>query len=529
MNYLKNRKDALFVAILVALITLIPYLVGYNTQGEEWRFTGFIIGVEDGNSYIAKMLAGAAGDWLFKSPYSSQYQQGVIAFLPYILLGKLTSGQGQHEQLIALYQMFRILGIFLAVFACYDFISIFIDDRQIRTWALVIIILGGGGGWVLVLLQQKHFLGSLPLEFISPESFGFLGLLGFPHLAVARALLLWGMGSYLVKPKGYFAGLFWLFLGLFQPMVVVIAWAVVGFHSLIIILDLVISKKLSFVDNFSVVKNTFIKPLQAILVSFPIVIYTGIAFLSDPYLIGWASQNWLPSPHIGHYIIAYGLLLPLVYSGLRTLLNNSREQGLLITGWLLILPMLLYAPVNAQRRLVEGAWVIIVVCALAFFLKKAVFNWKWKGYLMLAFPSSLILMIGSIMTASNLTEPVFRPLKEVKMYQFIDKQDLERPVILSSFEIGNNLPAWVPARVVLGHGPESIGNDKIEEDLEVLFSPGTNEIERKYYWDYYQVDYLFWGPIEREQWDWMPQNSGELNQIYNDGDYSIYELIKEDY
>jgi hypothetical protein len=191
--------------------------------------------------------------------------------------------------------------------------------------------------------------------------------------------------------------------------------------------------------------------------------------------------------------------------------------------------MLLYAPVNAQRRLVEGAWVIIVVCALAFFLKKAVFDWKWKGYLMLAFPSSLILMIGSIMTASNLAEPVFRPLEEVKVYQFIEKQDLERPVVLSSFEIGNNLPAWVPARVVLGHGPESIGNDKIEDDLEVLFSPDTNEIERKYYWDYYKVDYLFWGPIEREQWDWMPQNSSELNQIYNDSDYSIYELIKKDY
>jgi hypothetical protein len=221
-------------------------------------------------------------------------------------------------------------------------------------------------------------------------------------------------------------------------------------------------------------------------------------------------------------------MLPLVYPGIRTLLKNNREQGLLVMGWLLILPILIYAPINPQRRLVEGAWVVIVVCALAFFLNKNAFNWKWKGYLMLAFPSSLILMIGSIMTASNLAEPVFRPLKEVKVYQFIGKQDLERPVVLSSFEIGNNLPAWTPASVVLGHGPESIGKDKIEEDLEILFSLRTNELERIYLWEYYQVDYLVWGPVEKEKWDWNPQDSGELNQIYNDGDYSVYELIKKE-
>lgn len=528
MNYLKNRKDALVLAVLVVLITLIPYLVGYGSQGEEWRFTGFVIGVEDGNSYIAKMLAGAAGDWLFKSPYSSQNQQGVVAFLPYILLGKLTSGKGQHEQMIALYQMFRTLGVFLAVLASYDFISIFIHNRHLRLWALTLIILGGGSGWILVLLQLKHFLGSVPLEFISPESFGFLGLLGFPHLAVARALLLWGMVSYLVKSKGYIAGLFWLILGLFQPMVVIIAWAVIGFHSLIIILDLVISKNLSVIDNLIEIKDTIKKPLQAILASFPIVIYTGIVFLSDPYLIGWASQNWLPSPHIGHYIIAYGLLLPLVYPGLRTLLKNNRQQGLLIVGWLAMLPILIYAPVNTQRRLVEGAWVVIVVCALAFFLEKKALNWKWKGYLLLAFPSTLILIVGSITTAINLSEPVFRPYDEIKMYRFIEKRDIERPVVLSSFEIGNNLPAWTPARVVLGHGSESLGKDKIEEDLEILFSLHTNELKRLNLLEYYQVDYLVWGPLEKEQWDWIPQDSGELNQIYNDGDYSIYELINKE-
>ena len=148
------------------------------------------------------------------------------------------------------------------------------------------------------------------------------------------------------------------------------------------------------------------------------------------------------------------------------------------------------------------------------------------GYLMLAFPSTLIILIGSVSTALTVTEPVFRPVDEIKTYKFIENWDLERPIVLSSFETGNNLPAWIPARVVLGHGPESIGNNKIGEDLYISFSGGTNQSERFVIWEYYNVDYLFWGPLEMGQWDYKPWEMSELNQIYNEGDYSIFELLK---
>jgi len=79
-------------------VTMLPYLLGYASQGDAWRFTGFVFGVEDGNSYIAKMLSGSAGAWLFRTPYTPEAQRGVLAFLPYILLGKLASPPGLHEQ-----------------------------------------------------------------------------------------------------------------------------------------------------------------------------------------------------------------------------------------------------------------------------------------------------------------------------------------------------------------------------------------------------------------------------------------------
>ena len=55
---------------------------GFWLQGSDWRFTGFFIGVEDGNSYIAKMLSGTAGNWIFRTPYTAYPQNGFLAFLP---------------------------------------------------------------------------------------------------------------------------------------------------------------------------------------------------------------------------------------------------------------------------------------------------------------------------------------------------------------------------------------------------------------------------------------------------------------
>lgn len=526
MRYFKERKTALIVAVIVSILTILPYLIGFISQGEEWRFTGFVVGVEDGNSYLAKMLSGAAGSWLFRSPYSSSPQKGVIAFLPYILLGKITSSPAQHEQLIVVYQLFRIVGIFLAVLASWDFICIFISKNELRIWALIIAIFGGGLGWIVVLTQQKHLLGSVPLEFISPESFGFLALLGFPHLAFARGLFLWGFTHYLQKPSGFGAGVLWLLMGFFQPMMVVIGWAVIGTHNVILSMVFLLKKPADILSERRKIKKSITKLAKVILVSAPIVIYTAWAFLTDPYLTGWAGQNNLPSPHIFHYLVAYGLMLPAAIFGLKMHIRNNRYQALFLIGWLLILPVLLYAPVPTQRRLAEGVWVAIVVSVFLVFSGERIFTRKWKVYLLFTIPSSVILLLGSLMVAISPAKPVFRPVAEVQMFRYFELQDIPNPVILSSYEIGNPLPAWVPARVVLGHGPESTPRDQIEKDLETIFSAATPASIRNKTLQEYQVDYLIWTQEDRDRWLWDPREHPELRLVYNERGYSIYALAE---
>ena len=45
INYLQKRRWVLGFALLTMLVTTLPYVVGFAQQGQEWVFTGILLGV----------------------------------------------------------------------------------------------------------------------------------------------------------------------------------------------------------------------------------------------------------------------------------------------------------------------------------------------------------------------------------------------------------------------------------------------------------------------------------------------------
>ncbi|MEJ2706041.1 MAG: hypothetical protein P8074_00385 [Anaerolineales bacterium] len=555
---ISERRWVLWFSLGVMLVTSLPYLLGYAMQGSGWQFTGFVFGVEDGNSYIAKMLSGSAGAWLFRTPYTAQPQRGVLAFLPYLLLGKLAAPPGRHEQLVALYHLYRLAAGVLAILATYDFLAVFIRARAVRRWALVLAVLGGGLGWVLVLVGAAHWLGSLPLDFYSPESFGFLMLFGLPHLALARAMLLWGLAAYLktgsvswiprrfyrsrrgFNTVGIVIGGLWIVMGLAQPMTVVVAWFVLFAH-------LVGFGGHAWWRHRRGDRDTLIKWLVhfrrafwAVLVSAPIVVYTLLAFNSDPFLKTWTSQNLILSPHPLHYLVAYGFLLPFAILGARRLMADRPRFAWMPVAWALCLPLLAYAPYNLQRRLPEGIWVAFVVLAMGVFdqsetntinqgdeqsaLKISFGSFRPVSCLLL--PSTLILLVGGLSAAVKPSTPVFRERQEVEAFEFLETQIQNGDTVLASYETGNALPAWVPARVVVGHGPESADLRTLLPKVQAFFRADTTDDERLELLNAQRVRFVFWGPAERALGAWNPAQAGYLAPAFRSGEYEIYANVR---
>lgn len=229
-----HRKWVLGFTLFLIFLTSLPTILAELSAGEDWVFTGFLFGVQDGNSYIAKMLRGFAGDWLFTTPYTAYPQSGIFAFFPYYLLGKLAAPPGLHDQLIAIFHWLRVGGIIFLVWSLDRFLRFFLgDDEGLIRWGLMLATLGGGLGWLYLAGAERLWGGDLPLELYSPESFGFLMLMGLPHLLFARGFLLISIQSILTTNKpsvqqGVKAGIGLMLVGLFQPLTTAAAWAVLA-------------------------------------------------------------------------------------------------------------------------------------------------------------------------------------------------------------------------------------------------------------------------------------------------------------
>ena len=522
----EEKRWLLYFSLILVVVTTLPYVLGFAMQGQEWRFSGFFLGVEDGNSYIAKMLSGANGNWLFKTPYTAYSQEGAFAFIPYLLLGKLTAPPGQHEQLLALFQLFRCLGIFAMVYTTYAFAAFFLKEVKARRFAAVLAMVGGGLGFLNAFGIKFGGYAGLPLEFYSPETFGFLSALSLPHLAVARALLLWGLLAYLTFDPGDGTirqagkiGLLWTLLGLFQPLDVVIGWAILGISFVIELIVWKVRRQETEHGNGFAVQAKLKLILWVVLFSSPIPVYSAVAFNLESFLRTWTTQNIILSPPPLDYLAAFALLLPFAIGGLVRGIKAGQRGISLLAGWLIIFPILAYAPYNLQRRLPEGIWVdICILAAMCVFGQNPNpwRRWSWIPYMGIL--TTLFLLMGAYWTVLHPTEPVYLPRAEVDSFNFLTDEPGEA-VVLADFEVSNSLPAWANVYTMIGHGPESIHLAELQPQVEAFLAgeQAATLVEQ------FGVGYVLAGPKDASGMASYPF----LEPVYNKGGYRIFAVDTE--
>ncbi len=517
----KELRWCLLYALILAGLTTLPYTRAAINAKQDWEFTGFVFAVEDGNSYIAKMRRGSVGEWLFRSPYTAVEQRGVIAFTPYLLLGKLAGSDPSHRCLVTLFHAFRILTIPLAVVATYRFIGHLLESEVLRKWGTVIATAGGGLGWLLVMLGAGRWLGSLPLDLHSPEAFGFLSFYGIPHLVLARAALLYGLAWYLesqnAPAKTWWSGVAFLILALAQPISMLVVVAAMAAHWILLL------GTTSYTGLWKPWLLRVRRGIWSLLIPAPYMVYLVYAYSTDPYLRVWGGQNLIPSPHPLHFLMAYGLMLIPASLGAWRLLRESADEAVFPLAWVLAAPALAYAPLGIQRRLTDGLWVVIVALAA-----RGLYNLGSRKRLaaallaLLSFPSSMILLLGGIQASTEPGEPIFRPAKEAQSFEALGGIAGPEDVVLASFDTSNALPAWAAVYLVVGHGPESAGLAQVLPRVQAFYAADTEDAERLRLLDEQRVDFVFVGPSEAQLGDWHPQRSAILDLRFELNGYSIY-------
>jgi hypothetical protein len=547
-----TRREWLWVLAWSAAalaLTCVPYALGAALSSPEHVFGGFVIGVEDGYSYLAKMGEGARGAWLFHIIYTSEPHQGALFFLFHILLGKvaaLAAGIGHWpltETMIVVYHAARVLFGGLLLLTVYRFIALFTASHAIRRLAFLIVAFSGGFGWLLLLLGQPNWLGSSPVDLLLPEGFTFLVLYGFPHIALGRTLLLagfillWGAPPPRPSPasagEGAVAGLCWLAMGSIVPFYVAVAWAVTGAAWLAVTLC-----------RRAIAWGETLRTALACIIAAPVVVYSLIIFTINPVMRVWSAQNLILSPHPLHYVVGYALVGLLAVFGAVYVLRRRDERTLRLVAWAVVVPPLLYLPFNLQRRLIEGWQVPLAILAtlgLARFVLPAwrrtrfvhwlvrfprytvrgLRQWAITLILLAMVPTNILLMGSGTLAVIARAAPIFRDRGEVKALDWLAARATYDDVVLSSYSAGNYLPARVGARVYIGLGTETVHVEEKRTAMKQFFAASTSDEWRAQFLRDAGITYVFATPEDK----FSPGNSHSLSPVYQAGEYTVYQVV----
>lgn len=531
-------------AIIVMTLTSLPYVLGALRSDADWRFSGFVIGVEDGNSYLAKMQQGAHGQWLFQLSYAIEPHSPSLVFLFFIILGKVIGaivGTADairlHDALVFGFHAARVVCGLAMIAVTYCFLAELLPRLKQRRIALVLATIGGGLGWVLIAIPNA----GLPLEFYSPETFGFLHLYSLPHLALVRALMLGGLLFYLRALRGRWtwalaAGAAWFVMTLIQPFYMVIVFVLLAIH-IALLGALALRQRESELVRGVDLGTTAVRAIWvgAIAGAFglPLVAYTFFLFLIDPIYQVWGAQNTILSPPAWHYLAAYGLVVAAGLLGLRSLYQRNLTACLLIIGWIMMMPVLLYAPYNLQRRFAEGVFVPLVALAVLGLTiglgrgrqRQTVKRWGPVLLLALSLPGTLLVWVGGFFAVMQPREPVFQSQDAVATYAFLSRSLPSRSVVLSSYEFGNAVPAYGYLVAFMGHGPETPNLEGKRSTAALFYDSQTLAFDRRTLFDGMSAPYIIIGPHEHQLGDFDPAtDTNYLQKVFEAGEYSVWAL-----
>ncbi|MBN1639591.1 MAG: hypothetical protein JXA09_00055 [Anaerolineae bacterium] len=528
---------ALAWGMAALLVTSLPYALGAALSTPEARFGGGVYGVEDVNSYLAKMRQGAEGAWLFQIPYTAEPHPATIIYLYYLLLGKGGAALGLSLELT--FHLARIVGGALLLAAIYDWLSHYVS-LPVRRLGYLLAAFSGGLGWLLALLGRSEWLGWLPLDLISPEAYPFLTLYSMPHLALATAALLWGMPRLGEGAERHDLGPVLAGSAAYLVVALIGAFYLVGPYAVLGICWLIAALRQRRPDW----RHLGLLVLSA-LPAAAVLLYDLAYFTFDPVYSIWAAQNLLPSLPAPHYVAGYLVQGTLALLGGGWALHKRRRDLWLPAVWVGLAPALLCLPFTGQRRLIIGAPVAlslfaalgaVYVLALPFGRSRLV-RWlrRWPRYsrrgmrrlllagvVALTAPTNVLLVVGNSLEVLERAPPIYHTREEDQALDWLRAHSTPHDVVLCAYETGNYVPARARVRVVLGLGTETIHAARKRAEVRRFFDAAETDAWRRELLARYRVSYVIVGPAERALGSYDASQAPYLAAVYDNGAYAVY-------
>ena len=547
-----SRKEwalALLVGLLLAGVTAVPYLLAYLTSQPGSTFTGTLMNPEDSQTYFAKMLQGYDGRWLYTIVFTAEPHSPTFLGGFYFFLGHLARWTGL--SITAVWHLARTFSVVGLAVVVYGFVACFLAGWRSRVVAFLTAVFGAGLGWLLFLVNQPYWLDAFPVDFKMPEAHLFFTSLTFPHIILSTALLLVSFWALLQAIAHKDSARGWLFaalasvvnlgLSVLHPLLVYLIVLTYGLYWLFLALR---ARRILWREGFLLVAALILPGL--------LNLYYGYSLLTNEVLRGWDAQRESTlSPPWPHLLLAFGPLLLLAgahaYGQWRRGVKMS-ARWLFLWTWVLAAALLVYAPLNSQRRFVQGVHVPLSILAAAglvevvlpgmlatrpFRALLAHERYSEKGLtrfllalFLLVISLSNLYVFASVSTSAVIQQPdlLFRPEDEATAVRWLRENGERTAVVLGDYESGNYVAGQAGNPVVLGHWAETIDFAGKTAVVEQFYAAATSDAWRRDFLAGAQVQYVWYGPREQALGGFDPETAVYLHPVFHQGTITLYKV-----
>lgn len=484
-------------AVAILGLSCIPYFIAGQLAPDGWQFAGFLVNPLDGHSYLAKMRQGYNGSWLFHLTYTPEPHSGAFIFTFYLALGHLAALTGL--SLIGVFHLARLVSGFVLLATAFRLVALVTPHPPERRLAFGLLISASGLGWLGAILN------TFPVDLWVPEAFVPYSIYANPHFPLGMALML-VIFQMVIWPEAQFsanttvltlvAGLAGLLLALVLPFALLTVWAVLA----AVILT-------SYLSRRGLPWPQIWPTLGVVIFAAPVIAYDYRLSVAHPILSGWSRQNITPAPPVLDVLLGYGLVGVLAVVGgwivIRQGLKSTPAERFILL-WAVTTLVLVYLPLNLQRRLING-W-HIPLCILA-----ALGLSRWTGLtrlppayrrlarnVVVATGALGTLFVWSIPLLGMLTPPdqsettarFFLRREEAIALNWLRENTRPGDVVLASPRLGMFVPGYTGARAFYGHPFETVNAKAKKTAVEAYYRGNTNNISPR-------PNFIIYGPSEQ--------------------------------
>jgi hypothetical protein len=500
----------------------------------------------DYSVYYSYIHQAAAGMVVFKDYFTSEPQAGGMVNIFWLSIGWFAKLFGFSAQ--AAFHFSRIFWIGSFVIVAYGFITYLFKDLRYRVIALFFVLYSGGIGAIVrsvietlglsdkkaeTAIAATYKYAPFPIDLWVPDSNTYLILKQSPHLiaSITLMLMVFLLMLFALESKklsySIAAGLTATVLFQFHPYQVGTMYGVLGAYFLVL-----------FISKKEKLSNLIRSGAVFLIFSLPSVLYYVWLLFFDWRTRQLAVENICITPPPWYVAAGYGALLVLAAAGIyffiktRELYNN---RGYIFLGtWLATQALLIYTPVNFQRRMIMGFHIVIAIFAAvgALLISERIGVLarikKYTAYVCFM----VLLLLSFVMAGADFENSVWfyknkdwfyiSPAKQEAM-QWVKNHVNDSDVVLASWGNGNVIAGELQKRVFLGHWAETADIEEKTDTLNALFAEANNDNGKMAYFSRNGITHFFFERGSPEI-SYFESNSARFTKEFSNADFHIYSL-----